>query len=274
MKKFIKEHLIQIWVIASIVFAILIHILFVTDAPCDKLQAQWGAGDILTYASTVALGLLAVWQNQKFKEENDKSQERLEKLNIQANELAVISKIIDNKSQKLEHLYKYFYEYESACSIGELTAICISDSHPSAVVTELVRQTQKISTLKNALIAEICGNIGVEPDPICEAIRQLYSVVSDVMNQYVDIVCYKDEHRLKCIEDTLVTNQKYSTAYDAFCKERNIYILKTERLLNYISYEDIPLQEIREYIKESSKEDSPNEQQTSPSNPQPDSPEH
>ena len=64
MKKFIKEHLIQTWIIASIVFAILIHILFVTDAPCDKLQAQWGAGDILTYASTVALGLLAVWQNQ------------------------------------------------------------------------------------------------------------------------------------------------------------------------------------------------------------------
>lgn len=274
MKNFIKKNLIQTWVIASIVFAILIHILFVTDAPCDKLQAQWGAGDILTYASTVALGLLAVWQNQKFKEENDKSQERLEKLNIQANELAVISKIIDNKSQKLEHLYKYFYEYESACSIGELTAICISDSHPSAVVTELVRQTQEISTLKNALIAEICGNIGVEPDPICEAIRQLYSVVSDVMNQYVDIVCYKDEHKLKCIEDILVTNQKYSTAYDAFCKERNIYILKTERLLNYISYEDIPLQEIREYIKESSKEDSPNEQQTPPSNPRPDNPEH
>ena len=75
MKKFIKEHLIQTWIIASIVFAILIHILFVTDAPCDKLQAQWGAGDILTYTSTVALGLLAVWQNQKFKEENDRAQD-------------------------------------------------------------------------------------------------------------------------------------------------------------------------------------------------------
>ena len=36
--------------------------------------------EILTFVSTVALGLLAVWQNKRFKEENDESQLRMEKL--------------------------------------------------------------------------------------------------------------------------------------------------------------------------------------------------
>ena len=137
MKKFIKEHLIQTWIIASIVFAILIHILFVTDAPCDKLQAQWGAGDILTYASTVALGLLAVWQNQKFKEENDKAQERLEELTKQANELSIIGRMIDNKSKKLDNLRHAFSDFEAACNVGTITSLCISSTKIASAHSKL-----------------------------------------------------------------------------------------------------------------------------------------
>lgn len=48
---------------------------------------------MLTYSSTVSLGLLAVWQNKKFKEENDAAQLRTEKLAMRANELSVISTV-------------------------------------------------------------------------------------------------------------------------------------------------------------------------------------
>lgn len=75
---------------------------FSIKAPVSWLEAKWSAGDILTYASGVSLGLLAMWQNQRFKEENDKSQERLEKLTIQANELNIIDKIIENETRKLQ----------------------------------------------------------------------------------------------------------------------------------------------------------------------------
>lgn len=36
------------------------------------LQAKWTAGELLTYMSTISLGLLAFWQNQKFQEEQRK----------------------------------------------------------------------------------------------------------------------------------------------------------------------------------------------------------
>jgi hypothetical protein len=83
-----------IWAVASIVYAIVIHILFHCTGP-DWLVAKWEAGDILTYTSTVSLGLLAVWQNKKFKEESDTAQDRMEKLTIRANELSAIAKIIE-----------------------------------------------------------------------------------------------------------------------------------------------------------------------------------
>ena len=67
------------WVLLSILFALVIHFLFVPIGP-SWLQARWGAGDILTYVGTVSLSLLAVWQNKRFKEENDKAQERLERI--------------------------------------------------------------------------------------------------------------------------------------------------------------------------------------------------
>lgn len=56
---------IYIWALLSILYAFVIHWLFNTPGTVWS-QAKWGAGDILTYASTVSLGLLALWQNEKF----------------------------------------------------------------------------------------------------------------------------------------------------------------------------------------------------------------
>ena len=78
MKKFIEKHLILFFIIASVVCAIIIHWLF-SETPANTwFIAKWEAGDILTYISTVSLGLLAVWQNQKFQKENEKTQQQLE----------------------------------------------------------------------------------------------------------------------------------------------------------------------------------------------------
>lgn len=69
MKKWIKDHLILILIISSILFAFIIHCLFSESAPNEWFVAKWGAGDVLTYVSTIALGLLTVWQNKKLKKE-------------------------------------------------------------------------------------------------------------------------------------------------------------------------------------------------------------
>lgn len=77
-QKWIYEHRqILFWAMVSIIFAVVIQLAFSIPAPNTWLEAKWGAGDILTYASTVSLGLLAVWQNQKHEKENEKLQNRM-----------------------------------------------------------------------------------------------------------------------------------------------------------------------------------------------------
>lgn len=113
---------IAIWAIGSIVFAFVIHCLFSIEPMIAFFQAKWSAGDILTYASTIILGLLALWQNQRFKEENDKSQERLEKVSNRANELQIISQLIEHETERINLLRKSFQEFFEVCSCSNMVA--------------------------------------------------------------------------------------------------------------------------------------------------------
>lgn len=118
-------------IIISGAFALIIHILYAIPAPCEFFVHKWEAGDILTYVSTIALSLLAVWQNQKFKEENDKAQEimerqnsdaqaRLERINIEANELNVISRLADQENQYLTKLENTAHAFLEMASLSRL----------------------------------------------------------------------------------------------------------------------------------------------------------
>lgn len=113
---------IVIWAIGSIVFAFVIHWLFSIEPTVEFFRAKWSAGDILTYASTIILGLLALWQNQRFKEENDKSQERLEKISNRTNELQIISQLIEHENERINLLRKLFQEFFEVCSCSNIVA--------------------------------------------------------------------------------------------------------------------------------------------------------
>lgn len=110
-----KNRIVVIWGIVSILFALIINWAFRKEAPWEFLEAKWSPGDLLTYASTVSLGLLAIWQNQRFKEENDISQERMEKLTRRANELSAINKIIEHESEAISRLRIKIENFISAC---------------------------------------------------------------------------------------------------------------------------------------------------------------
>ena len=118
-RKWFSDHFIFAWIVSSAIFAFIIHYLFSTPAPNEWIAAKWGAGEILTFVSTVALGLLAVWQNKRFKEENDESQLRMEKLTKDANEISIIQKIVEHESNKLLRLRTKLQIFIDACNTQE-----------------------------------------------------------------------------------------------------------------------------------------------------------
>lgn len=127
-KKICKKYgWILIWGLVSIVFAAVLQFLFSLEAPKPFLQAKWSAGDILTYSSTtysstILLGLLALWQNQRFKNENDATQEKLEALSTRANELQITSKLIEHESERINLLRTQFQTFFDACACNYLVA--------------------------------------------------------------------------------------------------------------------------------------------------------
>ena len=104
MMNFVRKHWIGTWVIASILYALAIQILFSFSTENRFIMAHWSAGDILTYASTVSLGLLALWQNKKIQEENDISQKKLENIIDRSNEISIVSKIIEHEERRFAEL--------------------------------------------------------------------------------------------------------------------------------------------------------------------------
>ena len=128
LKKFFNwcaEHEFLSITIVSIVFAFIVHCLF-SEYVNEWLSAKWGAGDILTYVSTIFLGALALWQNKRFKEANDKheeemrianekSQKCLTKLLDDANKIRIRNKTIDLESKKIENISLNIKGFDKSC---------------------------------------------------------------------------------------------------------------------------------------------------------------
>lgn len=80
-----KRHIFIVTCIAIVIFAlplIIVHILFKTNCNYPWLTAEWSAGEVLTYIAgfesflgTVALGTLALWQNENIQQQHIESKQ-------------------------------------------------------------------------------------------------------------------------------------------------------------------------------------------------------
>lgn len=63
MKKMLNKW--WIWLIASVVFLLVVQILFSIPAPCKWLDAVWEAGDLISFVGTMVLGYVAISQTER-----------------------------------------------------------------------------------------------------------------------------------------------------------------------------------------------------------------
>jgi len=247
-----EEHLILTWAIASVIYAIVIHILFSISISNTWFQAKWSAGEILTYVSTVALGLLAVWQNKKFKEENDVSQERLEKLTVRANELTVISKIIEIENDNLARLRMVFDEFSNACDPQVLTVIYVTESNsqnPSLAISAKMTSAEK--RIDDSFFA-LCRELRVHPkirsndqDPLKVALRNYYFSAKELVKKVIASPLVDSSNEVGIL----------TQARNAFLVERENHLIRTERKLRQAIYGTMTLDEIKAmYSEDTTKE--------------------
>lgn len=193
-KKFVRQHWIFIWALLSVVYAAIVQLLFSLKTSNQFLVAHWGAGDILTYASTISLGLLAMWQNKKQQEENDITQERMERIIIHANELSIISKMIEHEERRVNELDKLLNRFMQNCDPQAVAIAYSSDDKIVCMtqVTELERTIDKDFFAISRLLAED-KVLKLDPDNALKvAFAKLYQTVKkdigDICQEKIDII--------------------------------------------------------------------------------------
>lgn len=238
-----NKHLFFLLIISSIIFAFIIHCLFSKPATNDWFVAEWSAGDILTYTSTVALGLLAVWQNIKFKEENDKSQNRMEKLAIKANELSVMSKVIEYEKAKIFQLNAKRQNFIDACNTTNVS-LDLSDiaNQPNNFMKTYVKikmdsRDSQIRFTACELLHELGLFSGDEVSEISKLIYEYSKISIELVNGI-----------RSGMDITNIYEQKQKLEKE-FINSMSNFIYTQENMLNEVIYGDLSLEEIKEMYK-------------------------
>lgn len=244
-KEFIARYWIGCWVTASILFALIIHFLFSFQTPNKFIAAKWGAGDILAYASTVALGFLAMWQNQRQKEENDIAQERLEKISLRANEINLINKIVEYQSNRIQFLQTTIDEFSNMCDPQTFGLIGFYKS--SVYEQELTKLEKKIDNTffrLGRLLRMDNNKDSEEKQSLFPAFKNLYLYAKDVVVELRDKRV--DLHDRLAMEELGEQLSKYR---DIFLSEREKYLKKEEQLLERLLFDDLSLQEVKKIYR-------------------------
>ena len=252
--KWIENHLFISWGIISVVFALVVHILFHIDAEGTFWEAKWSAGDILTYTSTISLGLLAVWQNRKFKQENDIAQSRLEALNEQANSLSMISTIAGIEHENLSRLRSALDSFSTACDPIEISAK-LADS--------LKGEDQKLSAMaamgaQEKIIDDCYFRLARElrVDP------KIYSELPDSSDSFIRVM-YDYYFAAKIVVRDLRDNphshnkekaEALSKAKIDFVGNRELLLIRKENMLNKVIYGNLSLDEIQKMYRKENRE--------------------
>lgn len=240
-KKIIEEHLVFIWAISSVVVGFIIHCLFSKNALNEWFVAKWTAGECLTYISTVALGLLAVWQNKKFKEENDIMQSRMENLTKKANELSVISKVIEYESDFISRMREKMDAFVMVCDTED-TTLDISDvaQQPADfrkiyLKIKMENREKRIRHSASVLLSEM--KICTDETDIIEFI----DLISEYSNSSIELV--------RAVRKGPLDEQIYNIKRELekqFMKQSLEFISKRESKLNRVIYEELTLEQIRD----------------------------
>ena len=249
----INKHMVISWGIISILYAVAIHFLFHWESGIKLIEAKWSAGEILTYGSTVALGLLAMWQNQRFKKENDAAQARLENLTQQANELTAISKIVEIESAKLSTIKRVIDNISKSCSpISVAGAACDPKAPPDDNRTNIYNLFYLKQTIEENL-STLCQELGIDrtnsEETYCAFI---YSTIKycECTNRLITS-CIASQALTKSSIMAFFNNEfsEYSECKKQYEMNKLRFLRRREELMNQIIYKNLSVSKIKELIE-------------------------
>ena len=224
-----------------------IQVLFTIPAPNIWLEAHWTAGDILTYASTVSLGLLALWQNKRVQDENDVAQRKLEDIIYHSNEIGIITKIISHEEQRIETLERAMDTLVNLCDPALLIVICTENESNSMLMAEKLVELEKqvdtaIFEVGRVLRTDkdLCKN---DSHPMVKTYGELTGafkhICEEIKGEILSGNCIMDFERIGAL-DPIRKN---------FVIARENYLVDQQKRFERVLFENLSLEEVRKLYK-------------------------
>ncbi len=227
-----------ILIIASVATVIIIHFIFNLHPHNEWWVAKWGAGDLLTYLGTMALGWLAIMQNEELKKSNEESEKQLKDINEKANEINVISKIIEYEIAKKATIESAFEDFEKNCNPQKYVSSLnkIDDKHIE--VDEKVVFESEMELDESYL--KLCTKMGLKMGEVKEGhvstkMKELYTETKGLIN----LLKHKE---LDSVEAKI---DKIKKARIDFGESKNLLLFSKQKELDELIRGDVRLAEIK-----------------------------
>jgi len=185
------------------------------------------------------LGLLAVWQNQKFQEENDKTQERLESIIEKSNTISIINKIVEYESDNIKNLQQAFQEF-STCADPQV--ICsMYGKNANGVLSVGTAMADAENNLDKAFFAigrELRLDLSIkghDDNPLSSSLATYYLASKQLINHI-------QKEPMASFEKEMIACAK---CREVFLKEREKYLLEQDNKMNKLLYGNVTLEEIK-----------------------------
>lgn len=241
------RHPVLVWAIISALFAALIHIAFSFPAINDFFIAKWGAGELLAYSSTVAIGLLAFWQNKRFKQENDIVQEQLQRIIKEANTITIVNRIIEIENNNLFRLCSALDSFSAACDPIEIsTNFANSQSNGEntlAAISAMASQEKHIDDSFFSLSRELRldqRDFFHPSDSFVTAFCACYEAAKNVVKKLRDDPISSDKDCAENLRNSMLR----------FISERERLLRRRKQILNKTIYGNLSIEEIKKLYYE------------------------
>lgn len=237
-------------ILGLVLFPIAVQVLFCFHAPVRVLEANWTAGEILTYVGTAFLGFIAFIQNDSLKKANDEAQEKLAQLTSEANELSVLARIIDYELNKKATLLEDIEAFEKASNLQNILSAVDLDctvNLPSLIEKESILNDAFLHLCTSTRMHYDDDKIG-EDTGYLKAIRTMYETIKrmiKIIKEECKNAMYEEQaidiNSLKLVVEEVKAQKKEME------KCKSIYLTKKTDSLNNIIYgENIDIHSLKE----------------------------
>lgn len=146
-------------------------------------------GSFLSFVGTTALGMLALWQNKKFKEENDNAQDRLEKINNRLLEL-------DDSKEKERIFEKYFSYLDDANNLFDPDYII--GNFKKDIDIDIIAVFYRVKKCQSTLLAKKRRLLFLKRE---NADDEYFKYVEEKVDEIIKIISTRDKKTKEVVAD-------------------------------------------------------------------------